>query len=89
MPRPSRANIKRVPTKLVVDDLEGFAHRLEAEVDGVIAVAGPALAANLPDLGLIDEYLLYFTFAGACPPLRLIAIDHVGEDAVRRRFVIA
>jgi len=47
-------------TTLVDDDLEGFARRLKAEVDGVIAVSGPDLAASLTDLGLIDEYQLYF-----------------------------
>ena len=39
-------------TTLVADDLEGFARRLKAEVDGVIAVSGPDLAASLTDLGL-------------------------------------
>ena len=82
---------------LVSDDLEGFARRLKAEVDGVIAVAGPDLAANLSDLGLIDEYHLYFRpfvlgrgkpyFARARPPLRLVGTDHVGEDALRLTFV--
>jgi hypothetical protein len=52
---------------------------------------------NLTDLGLIDEYCLYFRpfvlgsgkphFAGARPPLRLVATDPVGEDAVRLTFV--
>jgi hypothetical protein len=47
--------------------------------------------------GLIDEYRLYFRpfvlgggkpyFAGARPPLRLIAADPVGEDAVRLTYV--
>ena len=81
---------------LVGDDLEGFARRLKAEVDGVIAVAGPDLAASLTDLGLIDEYHLYFRpfvlgrgkpyFAGARTPLRLVGTDLVGEDAVRITF---
>lgn len=61
--------------------------------------AGPALAASLTDLGLIDEYRLYFRpfvlgrgkpyFAGARPPLRVIASDRVGEDAVRLTCVPA
>ena len=41
---------------LVGDDLESFARRLKADVVGVIAVAGPDLAASLSDLSLIDEY---------------------------------
>jgi dihydrofolate reductase len=84
---------------LVGDDLEGFARRLKAEVDGVIGVAGPDLAANLTDLGLLDEYHLYFRpfvlgrgkpyFARARPPLRLVGTDRVGEDAVRLTLVPA
>ncbi len=86
-------------TTLIDDDLEGFARRLKAEVDGVIDVAGPDLAASLTDLGLIDEYHLYFRpfvlgrgkpyFAGARPPLRFVAYNPVGEEAVRLTFVTA
>ena len=59
--------------------------KLKAEVDGEIDVAGPDLAGSLTELGLIDEYRLYFRpfvlgggkpyFAGARPPLRLVASD--------------
>jgi dihydrofolate reductase len=82
---------------LVDDDIEGFARRLKAEVDGVIAVAGPDLAASLADADLIDEYHLYVRpfvlgggkpyFARARTPLRLIGTDLVGEDAVRLTLV--
>ena len=82
---------------LVAGDVEAFARRLKAEVEGEIDVAGPELAGCLTDLGLIDEYRLYFRpfvlgrgkpyFAGARPPLRLIAADPVGEDAVRLTYV--
>jgi dihydrofolate reductase len=84
---------------LIGDDLEAFVRRLKTEVDGVIAVAGPDLAASLTDLGLIDEYHLYFRpfvlgrgkpyFAGARTPLRLVSADPVGEDAIRLTFVTA
>ena len=84
---------------LVGDDLEAFARRLKKEVDGVIAVAGPDLAASLTDLGLIDEYQLYVRpfvlgrgkpyFAGARTPLRLIGTHPVGEDTLRLTFVPA
>jgi dihydrofolate reductase len=84
---------------LVADDVEGFVRRLKANVEGDIDVAGPQLAGSLTDLGLIDEYRLYFRpfvlgrgkpyFAGARPPLRLIASDAIGEDAVRLTFVPA
>jgi dihydrofolate reductase len=84
---------------LVGDDLGAFVRRLKAEADGVIAVSGPDLAASLADLGLIDEYHLYFRpfvlghgkpyFAGTRTPLRLVGTDLVGEDAVRLTFVPA
>jgi dihydrofolate reductase len=82
---------------LVAGDVEAFVRRLKAEVEGEIDVAGPELAGCLTDLGLIDEYRLYFRpfvlgggkpyFAGARPPLRLIAADPVGEDTVRLTYV--
>jgi riboflavin biosynthesis pyrimidine reductase len=84
---------------LVGDNLEAFVRKLKAEVDGEIDVAGPDLAGCLTELGLIDEYRLYFRpcvlgggkpyFAGARPPLRLVACDAVGEDAARLTYVPA
>jgi riboflavin biosynthesis pyrimidine reductase len=78
-------------------DVETFVRRLKAEIEGEIDVAGPELAGWLTDLGLIDEYRLYFRpfvlgrgkpyFAGSRPPLRLVAADSVGEDAVRLTYV--
>jgi dihydrofolate reductase len=82
---------------LVSRDVEAFVRRLKAEVEGVIDVAGPELAGSLTEHGLIDEYQLYFRpfvlgagkpyFAGARPPLRLIASETIPEDAVRLSFV--
>jgi riboflavin biosynthesis pyrimidine reductase len=70
---------------------------LKAGLDGEIEVGGPDLARSLTDLGLIDEYRLYLRpfvlgagkpfFAGPRPPLRLVACDRVGEDAVRLSYV--
>jgi dihydrofolate reductase len=84
---------------LVDDDVEVFVRRLKSKVEGDIDVAGPDLAASLTDLGLIDEYHLYFRpfvlgrgksyFARARPPLRLVATNSVGEDTVRLTFVTA
>jgi dihydrofolate reductase len=84
---------------LVGNDLEAFVRRLKTEVNGVIDVAGPDLAASLTGLGLIDEYHLYFRpfvlgrgkpyFARARPPLRLVDTTPVGEDAVRLTYVPA
>jgi dihydrofolate reductase len=82
---------------LIADDVEPFVRGLKANVAGEIDVAGPELAATLTDAGLIDEYRLYFRpfvlgsgkpyFAGPRPPLRLVATDRVGEDAVRLTLV--
>lgn len=84
---------------LIGNDLEASVRRLKADVEGEIDVAGPELAASLTDLGLIDEYQLYFRpfvlgggkpyFAGARPPLRLVAVDAVGPGATRLTFVNA
>jgi dihydrofolate reductase len=83
----------------VADDLEAVVRGLKAQLVGEIAVAGPSLARSLTDLGLIDEYRLYFRpfvlgrgapfFAGPRPPLRLVASDPVGEDTIRLTYVPA
>src|SRR5215204_1449038 len=82
---------------LVADDLEAVIRGLKARLVGEIAVSGPDLAGSLTDLGLIDEYRLYFHpvvlgrgtpfFAGPRPPLRLVSTDHVDEDVVRLTYV--
>jgi dihydrofolate reductase len=73
--------------------------RLKATVEGDINVGGPHLAGRLTELGLIDEYEIYFRpvvlgrgkpyFAGARPPLHLVATTAVGEDGVRLTFASA
>ncbi|HLV12117.1 MAG TPA: dihydrofolate reductase family protein [Trueperaceae bacterium] len=84
---------------LIAGDLGANVGRLKAEVEGDIEVAGPALAGALTELGLIDEYQLYLRpyvlgggtpfFASVPPPLRLVAHERVGEDAVRLTYVPA
>jgi dihydrofolate reductase len=85
------------PNATLVDgDLETAMRRLKT-LDGEIEVAGPELARSLADLGLVDEYRLYFRpfvlgggtpfFAGARPPLRLTSSGPVGEDAIRLTYV--
>ena len=84
---------------LVEDDIEAVIRRLKAQLVGEIEVAGPDLARSLTDLGLIDEYRLYFRpvvlgrgkpfFAGPRPPLRLVASDLIGEDTIRLTYVPA
>lgn len=78
---------------LVGENVESFVRRLKKDVEGDIDVAGPTLAGYLTDLGLIDEYRLYFRpfvlgggepyFVGARPPLRILNSERIGEDAVR------
>jgi len=84
---------------LVQGDLEAAIRGVKENVVGEIAVAGPRLAKSLSELGLIDEYRLYFRpivlgggapfFAGPRPPLRLVSCDSVGEGAVRLTYVPA
>ena len=84
---------------LVADDIEAVICGLKAQLVGEIDVAGPELAGSLTNLALIDEYRLYFRpvvlgggtpfFAGPRPPLRLVASDLIGEDAIRLTYVPA
>jgi dihydrofolate reductase len=78
---------------LVQDEVGTVLRELKARTVGEISVAGPDLAKSLTELGLIDEYRLYFRpfvlghgtpfFAGSRPPLRLVASEPIGEDAIR------
>ncbi len=84
---------------LIEGDIGSAIRDLKARLAGEIAVAGPDLAGSLTDLGMIDEYRLYFHpvvlghgmpfFAGPRPPLRLVASDLVGEETVRLTYVPA
>ena len=84
---------------LVDNDVEAVIRGLKADLAGEIQVGGPDLARSLGDLGLIDEYRLYLRpvvlgrgkpfFAGPRSPLRLVASDRVGEDAIRLTYVPA
>jgi dihydrofolate reductase len=84
---------------LIEGDLEAAIRALKAEHEGEIDVGGPKLAQSLTALGLIDEYRLYLRpvvlghgnpfFAGARPPLRLLAHEEIGEDALRLTYAPA
>jgi dihydrofolate reductase len=84
---------------LVGDDVEAAVRDLKARLDGEIDVSGPDLARSLTDLGLVDEYRLYFHpvvlgrgkpfFAGPRPPLHLVASDLIGEDVIRLTYAPA
>ena len=84
---------------LIANDVEALIRGLKARLAGEIEVGGPDLARSLTDLGLVDEYRLYVHplvlgrgkpfFAGPRPPLRLVANDLIGEDAIRLTYVPA
>jgi dihydrofolate reductase len=82
---------------LVADDFERVIRRLKTELAGEIEVGGPVLAQSLTEAGLIDEYRLYLRpvvlgggepfFAGARPPLHLVASDLIADDVIRLTYV--
>ena len=84
---------------LVGDDVEGTIRGLKARLDGEIEVSGPELAGSLTALGLVDEYRIYLHpvvlgggkpfFAGPRPPLRLVASERIGDEAIRLTYVPA
>ena len=84
---------------LLGGDLAAAVGDLKARTSGEIEVGGPVLAHSLTELGLIDEYRLYYHpvvlgsgapyFAGPRPPLRLVANDAMGEDVVRLTYAPA
>jgi dihydrofolate reductase len=84
---------------LVQNDFATVLRELKARLAGEIDVAGPELARSLTELGLVDEYRLYFRpivlgqgtpfFAGPPPKLRLVGSDLIGEDMVRLTYVPA
>jgi dihydrofolate reductase len=95
----AHVEVGRTQRHTVEDDIEAVIRGLKAQPVGEIEVAGPDLAGNLTNLGLIDEYRLYLHpivlgrgkpfFSGPRPPLRLVTSDLVGEDAIRLTYVPA
>ena len=88
------------PNATLVDgDIETVIRALKAQLVGEIEVGGPDLARSLTDLGLIDEYRLYFRpvvlgrgnpfLAGPRPPLRLVSTEPVVEDTIRLTYAPA
>ena len=84
---------------LVADDFERLVRKLKTDRPGEIHVGGPALAQSLTEAGLIDEYRLYLRpvvlgggqpfFAGARPPLHLVASDLIADDLIPLTYVPA
>ena len=81
---------------LVAGDVEAAIRKLKAELVGEIHVGGPVLAQSLTEAGLVDEYHLYLRpvvlgdgapfFAGARPPLHLVASDLIADDLIRLTY---
>jgi dihydrofolate reductase len=84
---------------LVSDNIEATIRELKTQLEGEIDVSGPVLAGSLSELGLIDEFRLYFHpvvlgggkpfFVGQRRPLRLVASDRIGNAAIRLKYVPA
>ena len=82
---------------LISEDVEAAVRRVKSAVDGDVLVAGPMLAASLPDL--IDEYQIYLHpavvgggktfFAKARPPLRLVRNEPIEGSVIRLTYVPA
>ena len=85
--------------RLISDEAAAVIRDLKARLVGEVGISGPDLARSLTDLGLVDEYRLYFHpvvlghgkpfFAGPRPPLRLMSSDRIGEQAIRLTYVPA
>ncbi len=84
---------------LVGEGLETVIGGLKDRLAGEIGIGGSELARSLTDLGLIDEYQLYFHpvvlghgtpfFAAPRPRLHLVASDRMDEDVIRLTYVPA
>ena len=84
---------------LVADDIGPVISGLKEKLGGEIDIGGPVLAHSLGELGLIDEYRLYYhpvvlgggtpLFPGPRPRLRLVANERIGGEAVRLTYVPA
>ena len=78
---------------LVPGDLARVAGDLKSRLEGQVDICGTLLAQSLGELGLIDDYRIYFHpvvlgsgkpyFAGPRPPLRFTASERVGPTVVR------
>ena len=84
---------------LVKDGLDSVIRGLKTRLVGEIGIGGSDLARSLTELGLIDEYQLYFHpvvlghgtpfFTAPRSRLRLVASDGIGEDVIRLTYVPA
>jgi dihydrofolate reductase len=82
---------------LVRGDPEGLSRRVKGEVEGEILAAGPSLAGQLSEAGLIDKYQIYLHpvvigggkpfFLGTRPKLRLAASEPITGGVIRLTYV--
>ncbi|WP_102108331.1 dihydrofolate reductase family protein [Oceaniglobus roseus] len=82
---------------LIGDDVEGQIRAIRDTTEGEVAICGTKLAQSVTDMGLIDEYRMYYHpvvlgsgvpfFAGPRPPLRLTDHARIGGEAIRLTFV--
>ncbi|GAB3602936.1 dihydrofolate reductase family protein [Microbacterium aureliae] len=83
--------------RLIREDPVGAIGALATEVDGVIEVSGPELAASLGRAGLIDEYRLYtqpvvlgeglpYFATGFRPELTLVGVETLPDEVVLTRY---
>ncbi len=82
---------------LINDNFEKAVRQLKEELPGEISVSGPKLAQSFTDLGLIDEYRLYYHpvvlgggapfFPGTRVRLRLTAHELIGDEVIRLTYV--
>ncbi len=81
---------------LIQGDVGQTIGALKTQLVGDVDVCGTLLAQSLGELGLIDEYRMYFHpvilgsgkpyFAGPRPPLCLTASDRIGEGVIRLTY---
>lgn len=84
---------------LVSEDAAATIRGLKQRLPGRVDICGTILAGAVTDLGLIDEYRLYFHpvvlgagtpyFAGPRPRLRPTATERFGSEVIRLTFVPA
>jgi dihydrofolate reductase len=84
---------------LVEGYLKTAINELKTQLAGEVQIGGPEIAQSLTDLGLIDEYRLYFQPAvvgggkpfsmGRTPELRFASSERIGENAIRLTYLPA
>jgi len=84
---------------LIGADIEATLRGLKDSLPGEVDICGTVLTQSLTDMGLMDEYRLYYHpvvlgqgrpfFPAARPRLRLTSSGRIGDEAIRLVFVPA